>query len=573
MQWDLSSLFADTLELEKTLKDTASRAHIFKQRYKNTLASLSSDEFLAALGEFEAIKQTLGKIMTYAFLLFASDTNNGSLYAHYQKETTDIEEHLLFFELEFNQIEKEQQNELIKTAGIYAYYLHCLQEEANYQLSEKEERILLKKGLTSSSAFSRLFDEHLSHLLFDFEGQKLPEEKILSLLYHPDRSTRRAASLSLARGLEPHQDLLCFILNMVKTDWAIECELRGYKDPEEPRHLSNRITKKSVDALVETATANYSLVESYYKAKASLLGFKKLYDFDRYAPLRSNEKPFDYETSKQLVLDAFKAFSPLFYEIAQKAFDEGWIDAFPRERKQSGAFSHGATPDVHPYVMLNFTDTHRDVFTLAHELGHAIHQYLAREVGYLNQDTPLTTAETASIFAEMLLFETMKKSLAKEELLGLYASKIEDIFATLFRQIIFTRFERRIHAHKEELSKEKLNQIWFEENQQMFGDGLELTDHYKTLWSYIPHFVHSPFYCYAYSYGQLLTLALFGLYKEGQADFVQIYTKFLSQGGSRSPAELVGMFGLDIEDSAFWELGIHALRNMVKEFVELSNAK
>jgi oligoendopeptidase F len=446
-----------------------------------------------------------------------------------------------------------------------------LQEESYYKLSEKEEKILMKKNLTSSSAFARLFDEHLSRLKFFFNGRYLSEEEILSKLYSNDRNERKKAQISLTLGLKPHQHLLAYIYNQVKKDWKIDyVEIRKYENVEAPRHLSNRVSKKSVDALVNTVNENTDIVEKYYNIKKRLLGLDTLYDYDRYAPLNVEEKEITFEEAKELVLEAFKEFSLTFYEIAKKAFEEKWIDVYPKEGKRGGAFSHSATPKAHPYVLLNFTNKRRDVFTLAHELGHAIHQYLAREVGYLNQDTPLTTAETASIFAEMLLFEKIKKSLDKKELIGVYASKLEDIFATLFRQIVFTNFERRVHE-EDELTPEKYNQIWMEENQKMFKNSVILTKNYEIWWSYIPHFIHSPFYCYAYSYAQLLVLTLFKLYKEGFENFEEKYIKFLSQGGSIPPKKQLEMFNLDIEDENFWKKGIEFVKEMLNEFKGIVN--
>lgn len=359
---------------------------------------------------------------------------------------------------------------------------------------------------------------------------------------------------------------------MVKKDLATDCELRNYKSPEQPRHMDNKISQKSVDALVKTTEERFDLVQTYYERKAKLLGFDTLHDYDRYAPLGDSDEEYDFERSKQIVLDSFEKFSPRFSGIAKKAFDEGWIDVYPRDHKRGGAFSHPATPDTHPYVLLNHTDKRRDLFTLAHELGHAIHQYFSRDVGYLGSDTPLTTSETASVFAEMLVFDAIKEGLSDKERLTLLAGKIEDIFATLYRQINFTTFERRVHAHEGELSLDDYNRYWMEESKKMFGSSVKLGKQYEIWWSYIPHFIHSPFYCYAYSYGQLLVLALYGLYKRGTCkNFVELYTKFLSSGGSKSPAELIKVFGFDIDDEEFWKIGLEEVESLVNEFKGLAD--
>ncbi len=574
MKWDLNALFNSISEAEEFLKQAEFKAQEFEKKYKNRLYTLSSDEFLDVLKEYEDILENVGRSLTYIYLKFATDSSKGSLLALFQELATKTEEHLIWFELEFIYLPIDKQQKFIDNAGIYKYFLIHLQEEAPFKLSEKEEKILMKKDLTSSSAFTRLFDETLSSLKFFFEGKKLSEEEILSKLYSPERNIRKKAQISLTNGLKPHQDLLGFIYNQVKKDWKIDyLEIRGYENPEDPRHLSNRVSKKSVDALIKTVNENTTIVEEYYNIKKNILGYDKLYDYDRYAPIKLTEKnpEISFEEAKEMVLNAFKNFSNTFYNIAKKAFDEKWIDVFPNEGKRSGAFSHSATPKAHPYILLNYTNQRRDVFTLAHELGHAIHQYLSREVGYLNQDTPLTTAETASIFAEMLLFEEIKKSLSKEELIEVYASKLEDIFATLFRQIVFTNFERKVHSENE-LTPEKFNKIWMEENQKMFGNSVYLTKNYEIWWSYIPHFIHSPFYCYSYSFAQLLVLSLYKLHKENFDNFEKKYIKFLSLGGSIPPKkQFIELFGLDIEKEDFWQKGMQVVKEMLNEFKGILN--
>jgi len=571
MNWDLTPLFTSLTEAEEFLKQAEFKAIEFEKNYKNRLYTLTPDEFLKVLKEYEEIWENIGRSLTYVYLEFATDTTKGNFLAKFQEIANKAEEHLIWFELEFIYLPIDKQQKFIDNAGIYKYYLIHLQEEAPYKLSEKEEKILMKKDLTSGSAFSRLFDEHISRLKFFFKGQNLSEEEVLSKLYSPDRNERKKAQVSLTLGLKPHQELFAYIYNQVKKDWKIDfIDIRGYDNVEEPRHLSNKVTKKSVDALVNTVNENTFLVEEYYNLKKEILGYERLFDYDRYAPIKLTEKEeeISFEKAKETVLNAFRNFSDTFYEIANKAFDEKWIDVYPKEGKRGGAFSHSATPHAHPYVLLNYTNQRRDIFTLAHELGHAIHQYLARDVGYLNQDTPLTTAETASIFAEMLLFEELKKSLPNDELMEIYAGKLEDIFATLFRQIVFTNFERRVHA-ADELKPQDYNRIWMEENQKMFGESVILTQNYEIWWSYIPHFIHSPFYCYSYSYAQLLVLTLYKLYKSGFENFEEKYIKFLSQGGSIPPKQQLEIFGVDIEDENFWQQGINAVKDLLNEFKEL----
>ncbi|MBE0496685.1 MAG: M3 family oligoendopeptidase [Campylobacterales bacterium] len=566
-QWCLDALFTNETEADKALKEASERAQSFETLMKGNLKNIRASDFLESLRAYESILELLGRVMTYAFLRFAKDANEGGFLAKYQQATTLVHEKILFFELEFNRLPKNTQRQFIEHAKPYQYYLESLQEEKPHQLSQKEERILLKKSTTSASAFSRLFDEHFSRLQFVYEGKKLSEEKVLSLLHDPSRDVRQKAATALSKGLKPHQPLLAYIFNMIKQDHATECELREYKTPEEPRHKDNKISQKSVDALVDATQARFDLVQEYYETKRVLLGYETLYDYDRYAPLGGEDETYTYDHSCEIVLNAFERFSPRFAQIANDAFAQGWVDVYPEKGKRGGAFSHPATPNAHPYVLLNHTDKRRDVFTLAHEMGHAIHQYLSNGVGYLNGDTPLTTSETASVFAEMLVFDSIKEGLSGEKKQQLLAGKIEDIFATLYRQINFTTFERRVHAHEGELSLETFNQYWNEESAKMFGPSVTLTKQYEMWWSYIPHFIHTPFYCYAYSYGQLLVLALYGLYKRGTCkDFVSRYGEFLSAGGSKSPRELVALFGFDIDDEEFWQIGLGEVEALVREF-------
>lgn len=568
MIWDLSKFFNSSDELDKFCLDLQNRANEFKTKFSQNLSNLNANEFQNAMSEYEEILSGIGKIMSYAYLKFAKDTSTGAFLAKYEEICAKIEEIVLFFEIEFNELNSEIQNNFISNTPKFSYYLENLAKNKPHQLSFLEERILLRTANTGASAFSRLFDESMARARFEFRGQSLKEEEILSKLSSDDRGIRKEAAIALSQGLKPMQHLLTYIYNMIKTDLKNSCELRGYEYGESSRHLSNQIEKSSVDALIKASENSFDLVSKFYDKKREILGFDKLYDYDRYAPLGGDEK-MEFDEAKSIVIKAFSEFSPLFGDLAKRAFDENWCDVYPDENKQAGAFSHSASSDIHPFVLLNFTGRRRDLFTLAHELGHSIHQYLSYSVGYLSSHTPLTTAETASVFCEMLVFEYIKNSLPKEQRVALLAGKIEDIFATLYRQINFTTFERRIHSYEGEISSDEIDRIWLEESKKMFGESLILNDYYKIWWSYIPHFIHSPFYCYAYSYAQLLVLALFGLYKSGKCEnFVEIYTKFLSLGGSKSPKELVGMFGFDIDDEKFWNIGIDQVANLVNEFIK-----
>lgn len=635
MNWNLGELFANEAEFSGAIDSAAAQAMDFELKFKDKLHALSAEEFLGALELYEGISEQIGKIMSFAHLSFARDTSLGAQQAKAEQACNDISQSLLFFELEFNELDAAKQDEFIAGGGRFRYYLSLLKQRKAHQLSLPQESVLLKTSPVSGEAFSRLFDESMARMSFDFRGQKLGEEEILSLLHSPDREVRKDAAASLSAVLEQNSHLLGYIYNMIKTDLKIRCELRGYDKAEAVMHEENQINIASVDALIAETERSFALVGKFYAKKREILGYDALYDYDRYAPLGGDESEFSFEQAKQIVLAAFEKFSPKFKQIAQAAFERNWIDAMPAQNKQSGAFSHSGSRDTHPFVLLNFMRKRRDVFTLAHELGHAIHQYLSYGVGYFNSFTPLTTAETASVFCEMLVFDYMRENFSnlnglsnfkstaaldglqnlkrsasqeaqggeipnehavkraasqdsadsceyaardtdtlsqtasdKAALRAMLAAKIEDIFATLYRQIGFTTFERRVHASADELSTGQIDELWMEESRKMFAGELILQDHYKSWWSYIPHFVHTPFYCYSYAYAQLLVLALYGLYKSGRLEnFVQIYTEFLSSGGSDAPQNLVAKFGFDINKSEFWRIGIEQVAALVDEFV------
>ncbi len=635
MNWNLGELFANEAEFSGAIDSAAAQARDFELKFKDKLRALSAEEFLGALELYEGISEQIGKIMSFTHLSFARDTSLGAQQAKTEQACNDISQSLLFFELEFNELDAAKQDEFIAGGGRFRYYLSLLKRRRAHQLSLPQESVLLKTSPVSGEAFSRLFDESMARMSFDFRGRKLGEEEILSLLHSSDREVRKDAAASLSAVLEQNSHLLGYIYNMIKTDLKIRCELRGYDKAEAVMHEENQINIASVDALIAEAERSFALVGKFYAKKREILGYDALYDYDRYAPLGGDESEFSFEQAKQIVLAAFEKFSPKFKQIALIAFERNWIDAMPAQNKQSGAFSHSGSRDTHPFVLLNFTRKRRDVFTLAHELGHAIHQYLSYGVGYFNSFTPLTTAETASVFCEMLVFDYMRENFSnlnglsnfkstaasdgsqnfkrdvsqeaqsgeipnehavkqaasqssagscelaasdtdtpsqtandKTALRAMLAAKIEDIFATLYRQIGFTTFERRVHARADELSVEQAGELWMEESRKMFAGKLILQDHYKSWWSYIPHFIHSPFYCYSYAYAQLLVLALYGLYKSGRLEnFVQIYTEFLSSGGSDEPQKLVAKFGFDINKSEFWRIGIEQVAALVDEFV------
>lgn len=570
MKWNLNELFSSKEELNKEIQNIKSSIEFFKENFQNS--TFSAQAYIKATENYERILKKISKISTYIYLIFAKDTKQGAFYSFYKDELIKLEEELLFFELSFKELSEEQQREVLAASPTYKYFYEQKMLANKHLLSFKEERILLKTSVLSRDSFVRLFDETLTKLSFDFQGEKIGLEELLSKASHEDREIRKEAVLTLAKTLEEKEELFSYILNMIKKDLALDCELRAYPHPESSMNLYNQIDKKSVDSLIQASQNSFSLVAAYYEEKRKILGYEKLYDYDRYANIFEESSKISFEEAKEIVLAAFKNFDEEFYELALLAFEKNYIDIYPEESKMGGAFSHSG--DEHPFVMLNFTNEKRDLFTLAHELGHFIHQSLAKKQSYLNQDSALITAETASVFCEMLVFDFIKKEASQKEKLSLLSGKLEDIFATLYRQITFTSFEREFHDRKEEWTSEEINELWLQHSQAMFGDSLELSKSYKYFWAYISHFVHSPFYCYSYAYAQLLVLALFGLYKEGKVkNFTQLYKEFLSLGGSKAPKEMMELFGLNIEDEKFWNIGIQQIELLLKEFIGENNER
>lgn len=587
VRWDLGDLYKGLKDkkIESDLKRIHLNSKKFEKKYRNKIKSerLSAATLLNAIKDLEKISEGLGKILSFAYLLFAGDTNNpkhGAFLQSMQEKTTGIRQLLLFFDLEWVTLSNKTAKRLINDKRL-SVYKHFLQHERNYKnhtLTEPEEKILAEKSNTGSRAFSRLFDEVINNIKFDItlngKKQTMTETEVLSLQYHPDRKTRKIATGSLTDGLDKNSHVLTYIFNTLVNDHAVNDRLRSYPHIMASRNLSNEIDNKTVRALIDTTVKNFGMVETYYNLKKKLLGIKKMYEYDRYAPVLSDDKNINYSECKQIILEAFGDFSPRMAQIASMFFEKNWIDAELRKGKRGGAFSHSTVPGVHPYVFVNYDGKMRDVMTVAHELGHGIHQYLSRKQGYFQADTPLTTAETASVFAEMLVFHKLMETQSGERVkLALMCGKLEDIFATVFRQVVLTNFEEKLHTSRREqgeLPKDKINEIWMETNKAMYGRSVELTDSYKTWWMYIPHFIHSPFYCYAYSFGELLVLALYNKYLTEGKSFVPKYIDMLSSGGNDVPENIVAKTGVNIKDPKFWQGGCDLLNNMVSETVELS---
>jgi oligoendopeptidase F len=497
-----------------------------------------------------------------------------------QERGSAIRTELLFFQLEWVAAPDDVAAARLAEPAL-ARRRHLLGAMRRYRphvRTEPEERILEETANTGSRAFGRLFDEVLADARFRVElpgGRRdLGEEEVLALLHEPDRAVRRAAAAGLTAGLRERSRLLGFVFNTLVQDKAVLDRLRRYADPMDERNLANEIDGGAVRALLEACEARYDLVRRYYGLKRRLLGLAELKDYDRYAPLPEAGGARSFDEARRTVLESYRDFAPELAEIAARFFAGRWIDAEIRPGKRGGAFCASTVPSAHPYVLLSYTGNLRDVMTLAHELGHGVHQWLARGRGLFEQDAPLTTAETASVFGEMLVFRRlMREERDPAVRLALLCGKLEDAFATVFRQVAMTRFEQALHAARRregELTVDRVSELWLEANGAMFGDSVELTPDYGLWWLYIPHFVHTPFYCYAYAFGELLVLALLRRHDEEGAAFVPRYLELLAAGGSEAPPALLARVGLDLEDPRFWSGGLALLEEMLGEAERLA---
>jgi len=588
--WDLRDLYSgvDDPNIGRDLDSALKRAQAFESAYRGKIdvpGGSPADALLAAVREMEGMSEQMDKPLIYASLVHAAKTDDpkhGALLARTREQRTVINKHLIFFDLEWVKVADEAVRRLLAEPSL-ARYRHYLEQKRAWRphyLSEPEEKILEEKAVTGRAAFVRLFDETVASLRFAFEHggrtESLSLSQINAHLYDADRGARRAAAEGLTSGLRDNARLLTYLMNTLVLDHRSDCDLRHFDSPMGPRHLANEISASVVDALMTAAERYHGTVQRYYRLKGRLLGIDQLADYDRYAILFADMPSCDWPTARDIVRESYEAFSPKAGSIIGEFFAKNWIDAELRDGKRGGAFSSSTVPSVHPYILMNFTDKLRDVMTLAHELGHGLHQYLSRGVGYLQCDTPLTTAEMASVFGEMLTFQRLQQRYSEPRVrLAMLCSKIEDSFATVFRQVVLTRFEQSLHkARREqgELTTEQINALWLAANKPMHGDVVKLTDGYAWWWMYIGHFIHVPFYCYAYAFGELLVLALVQKYKQDGPAFVPRYLELLSAGGSDAPHVLLGKMGVDVNDPGFWELGLRLLGDMVSEAEALQGA-
>ena len=576
-EWNLADLYAspEAPEFAADMKKGEAEAKAFAAKYRGKLAALSGAELAEALKAYEALSDLLGRTGSYAQLHYVGDTTDtkrGKFYGDANAKLTEVSTELLFFELELNRIDGAalEQGMQVPALNHYRPWIENLRKEKPYQLEDKLEQLFLEKSQTGFSAFNRLYDETMAALRFEVNGEKLSLEPALNLLQDKDEAKRKAGAEALARTFKENLRLFALVTNTLSKDREISDRWRGFKDIADARHLANRVEPEVVAALVEAVRAAYpQLSHRYYRMKAKWLGKDKLMHWDRNAPLpHEDTRQVPWAEAEKIVLGAYGEFAPEMAAIAKGFFDKRWIDAPVRPGKAPGAFAHPTVPSAHPYVLLNYLGKTRDVMTLAHELGHGVHQVLAAGQGALMASTPLTLAETASVFGEMLTFQALLRQTAEpRKRKALLASKVEDMINTVVRQIAFYTFERKVHtARKEgELTPDRLNAIWLEVQAESLGDAIVLGEGYETFWTYIPHFIHSPFYVYAYAFGDCLVNSLYARYRESAAGFQEKYFAMLKAGGSKHHSELLKPFGLDATDPGFWQKGLSVISGMIDE--------
>lgn len=581
--WDLTDLYNDLKDpnIRRDLDDAKSRSAAFQQNYQGKLNDLSGDELAAAIAEYEAISEICGKIGSFAQLMYAGDSSDaaiGQFYQFVQEEMTGISSLSLFFGLEINRIEDAALDaKYVQSEALHRYRPWLDENRAfrPHQLSDEVEQVLHERRVAGSAAWVRLFDQTMAELRFPIDDQELTMSDVGNMLSSSKVEERKKAAKSMGDVLGKNIKLFAHITNTLAKDKEIDDRLRNFATPVSSRNLSNQVEDEVVEALNTAVKDSHAdLSHRYYRLKAKWFGVDQLDYWDRNAPLPDDDdRQIDWDTARATVLKAYGEFSPELAEVGQKFFDNPWIDVPPRAGKSSGAFAHPTVPSAHPYLLLNYHGKTRDVMTLAHELGHGVHQVLAGEQGYFLSDTPLTLAETASVFGEMLTFQSMLRSESNPKMKRIMlAGKVEDMLNTVVRQIAFFEFEKRVHEKRREgeLTVDEICDIWIAVQHESLGDAIRYEDEYKYYWSYIPHFIHSPFYVYAYAFGDCLVNSLYDVYQGAEDGFQQKYLDMLKAGGTKRHQELLAPFGLDASDPAFWQRGLNMIKGMIDELEELS---
>jgi oligoendopeptidase F len=583
-EWNLADLYPamDSPVFASDVAKAATEAKAFSDAYKGRLEALAhqsaqdpaSTGLLEAVQRYEALDELLGRIMSYAGLVYSGDTTDparAKFYGDAQEKITKASADLLFFELELNRIDDATMEKA--ASGPLTHYrpwLTDIRKEKPFQLDDKLEELFLEKSVTGRSAWNRLFDETIASLRFKVDGEELTLEPVLNLMQDEKEEVRKKGAEAIGETLKANLRIFTLISNTLAKDKEISDRWRGFQDIADSRHLSNRVEREVVDALVAAVhTAYPRLSHRYYKLKAKWFGKDALNYWDRNAPLPNvAAKTYPWTEAQDTVLDAYKSFSPQMAGIARRFFDSSWIDAPVRPGKSPGAFAHPTVPSAHPYVLLNYMGKPRDVMTLAHELGHGVHQVLAGPNGALMAPTPLTLAETASVFGEMLTFRALLAKTANvSERRAMLAAKVEDMINTVVRQIAFYTFERKLHTERRngELTADQINDLWLSVQGESLGPSIKLGPGYETFWAYIPHFIHSPFYVYAYAFGDCLVNSLYGVYEGAREGFAERYLAMLSAGGTKHHSELLAPFGLDARDPSFWQIGLSMIEGMIAE--------
>ncbi|SHM44501.1 M3 family oligoendopeptidase [Roseibium suaedae] len=579
-EWDLTDLYPamDSPQVTSDLKEGLERARTFETSYKGRLADMAAENVSAlvtAIRAYEALEDLLGKVISFAGLVYAGNTTDPKaqkFYGDVQEQITAISSHLLFFTLELNRISDEVMDAALQDTGLsyYTPWIADLRKEKPFQLEDRVEQLFHEKSVTGRGAWNRLFDETMASLTFEVEGQELPIEPTLNFLQDADPAKREAAAKALTKTFSENLRTFTLITNTLAKDKEISDRWRKFTDIADSRHLANRVEREVVDAMVSAVREAYPrLSHRYYAMKAKWLGVDQLNSWDRNAPLpKTDNRVISWEEARKTVLDAYGRFSPDMAEIAGRFFERNWIDAPARAGKAPGAFAHPTVPSAHPYVLVNYQGKTRDVMTLAHELGHGVHQVLAGHNGPLMAPTPLTLAETASVFGEMLTFQSLLEQASTPEARKIMlASKAEDMINTVVRQIAFYTFERKLHTERRngELTSDRIGELWLEVQSESLGPAIKINPGYETFWTYIPHFIHSPFYVYAYAFGDCLVNSLYAVYQDAETGFQEKYFDLLKAGGTKHHSELLAPFGLDASDPAFWKKGLSVIEGIIDE--------
>ncbi|MCT7377525.1 M3 family oligoendopeptidase [Chelativorans sp. EGI FJ00035] len=585
-EWNLADLYPamDSREVKDDMARAEREARAFEEAWKGRLADEAAKGSEGRLGEavraYEGLDELFGRIGSYAGLVYASDTSDpkrAKFYGDVQEKLTDASTHLLFFTLELNKIDDALIDTALEQDALFSHYhpwVLDIRKDKPHQLEDRIEQLFHESSMVGRGAWNRLFDETMTSLRFTVDGEELTLEPTLNLLQDADGEKRRKASEALSATLGEHIRLFTLVTNTLAKDKEISDRWRSFADVADSRHLANRVEREVVDALAAAVHEAFPrLSHRYYAMKAKWLGMDALNHWDRNAPLpEAPQTVIGWDEARETVLSAYRSFAPEMAEIAGRFFERNWIDAPVRPGKAPGAFAHPTVPSVHPYVLLNYMGKPRDVMTLAHELGHGVHQVLAGEQGALMSATPLTLAETASVFGEMLTFRSLiDRTTDRRERKAMLAQKVEDMINTVVRQIAFYEFERKVHTErrKGELTSDRLGELWLEVQAESLGPAVKLREGYETFWAYIPHFIHSPFYVYAYAFGDCLVNSLFAVYSQAEKGFQEKYFELLKAGGTKHHSELLAPFGLDASDPAFWGKGLAVIEGLIDELQEL----